>query len=312
MIQVFGCLVHCCRRISGLADTIRGAKEAQRSNSREFRLRRRPLKKSNVFFLFRITPSAPPLPSPPRASVVHPLIGRSEISWPGTEPLTSAWAHSSLSNHHSKDWLQLQSSRSFGPLPPALTLTLVLEQDHLAPHARLENRNWVESSKVAALLLELENLCSVGSKSILFSQWTAFLDLLQIPLSRSNISFVRLDGTLNQQQREKVIKQFSEESHILVLLMSLKAGGVGINLMAASHAFVLDPWWNPAVEEQAVMRIHRIGQTKRVMIKRFIAKGTIQRSALIASKMQSRATWENAHCMATFLSHVPPPKILSL
>nr|CAN74674.1 hypothetical protein VITISV_020205 [Vitis vinifera] len=162
--------------------------------------------------------------------------------------------------------------------------------DHLAPHARLENRNWVESSKVAALLLELENLCSVGSKSILFSQWTAFLDLLQIPLSRSNISFVRLDGTLNQQQREKVIKQFSEESHILVLLMSLKAGGVGINLMAASHAFVLDPWWNPAVEEQAVMRIHRIGQTKRVMIKRFIAKGTIQRSALIASKMQSRAT----------------------
>ncbi|KAL6329177.1 hypothetical protein AAG906_011638 [Vitis piasezkii] len=109
-------------------------------------------------------------------------------------------------------------------------------------------------------------------------------------LSRSNISFVRLDGTLNQQQREKVIKQFSEESNILVLLMSLKAGGVGINLMAASNAFVLDPWWNPAVEEQAVMRIHRIGQTKRVMIKRFIVKGTIQRSALIASKMQSGAT----------------------
>ncbi|KAL6319249.1 hypothetical protein AAG906_013923 [Vitis piasezkii] len=108
-------------------------------------------------------------------------------------------------------------------------------------------KNWVESSKVAALLLELENLCSVGSKN---------------SLSRSNISFVRLDGTLNQQQREKVIKQFSEESNILVLLMSLKAGGVGINLMAASNAFVLDPWWNPAVEEQAVMRIHRIGQTK--------------------------------------------------
>ena len=139
-----------------------------------------------------------------------------------------------------------------------------------------ENRNWVESSKVAALLLELENLCSVGSKSILFSQWTAFLDLLQIPLSRSDISFVRLDGTLNQQQREKVIKQFSEESNILVLLMSLKVGGVRINLMAVSHAFVLDPWWNPAVEEQAVMCIHRIGQTKRVMVKRFIVKGTIR------------------------------------
>lgn len=137
-------------------------------------------------------------------------------------------------------------------------------------------KNWVESSKVTALLHELETLRPSGSKSIVFSQWTAFLDLLQIPLSRSNISFIRLDGTLNQQQRERVIKQFSEESDILVLLMSLKAGGVGINLTAASNAFVLDPWWNPAVEEQAVMRIHRIGQTKSVMIKRFIVKGTVE------------------------------------
>ncbi|XVF46843.1 hypothetical protein PTKIN_Ptkin03bG0060200 [Pterospermum kingtungense] len=137
-------------------------------------------------------------------------------------------------------------------------------------------KNWVESTKIVALLQELENLRSSGSKSILFSQWTAFLDLLQIPLSRNNIPFVRLDGTLNQQQREKVIKQFSEDGKIMVLLMSLKAGGVGINLTAATNAFVLDPWWNPAVEEQAVMRIHRIGQTKRVAIKRFIVKGTVE------------------------------------
>lgn len=137
-------------------------------------------------------------------------------------------------------------------------------------------KSWVESSKVSALLSELKNLQTMSSKSIVFSQWTAFLDLLQIPLSRSNIPFLRLDGTLNQQQREKVIKQFSEEDNIMVLLMSLKAGGVGINLTAASNAFVMDPWWNPAVEEQAVMRIHRIGQTKRVMIKRFIVKGTVE------------------------------------
>ncbi|OMO58307.1 SNF2-related protein [Corchorus capsularis] len=137
-------------------------------------------------------------------------------------------------------------------------------------------KNWVESTKVIALLQELETLRSSGSKSILFSQWTAFLDLLQIPLSRNNISFLRLDGTLNQQQREKVIEQFSEDGSIMVLLMSLKAGGVGINLTAASNAFVLDPWWNPAVEEQAVMRIHRIGQTQRVAIKRFIVKGTVE------------------------------------
>ncbi|CAA6663709.1 unnamed protein product [Spirodela intermedia] len=139
----------------------------------------------------------------------------------------------------------------------------------------IEN-NWVESSKVSMLLKELEILCSSGLKGIIFSQWTAFLDILQVPLSRKNISFVRLDGTLNQQQREKVINQFSEEKSLTVLLMSLKAGGVGINLTAASHAFLLDPWWNPAVEEQAVMRIHRIGQTKSVSIKRFIVKGTVE------------------------------------
>ncbi|CAH2072145.1 unnamed protein product [Thlaspi arvense] len=96
------------------------------------------------------------------------------------------------------------------------------------------------------------------------------------PVCRNNISFVRLDGTLNQQQREKVLKEFTEDDSILVLLMSLKAGGVGINLTAASNAFVMDPWWNPAVEEQAVMRIHRIGQTKKVKIRRFIIKGTVE------------------------------------
>ncbi|KAK3154235.1 hypothetical protein QOZ80_2BG0188000 [Eleusine coracana subsp. coracana] len=138
------------------------------------------------------------------------------------------------------------------------------------------DKNWVESSKISSLLQELEALRNSGAKSIVFSQWTAFLDLLQIPLSRNNFSFTRLDGTLNLQQREKVIKEFSEDKGILVLLMSLKAGGVGINLTAASNAFVMDPWWNPAVEEQAIMRIHRIGQTKTVSIKRFIVKGTVE------------------------------------
>lgn len=137
-------------------------------------------------------------------------------------------------------------------------------------------KNWVESSKISFLLQELESLRSSGAKSIVFSQWTAFLDLLQIPLSRHGFSFTRLDGTLTLQQREKVINEFSNDKSILVLLMSLKAGGVGINLTAASNAFVMDPWWNPAVEEQAVMRIHRIGQTKSVSIKRFIVKGTVE------------------------------------
>ncbi|KAH9317698.1 hypothetical protein KI387_019467, partial [Taxus chinensis] len=137
-------------------------------------------------------------------------------------------------------------------------------------------KNWTESSKISVLLQHLEELRPLGSKSIVFSQWTAFLDLLQIPLSRGNFQYVRLDGTLNQQQRERVIREFSENPNILVMLISLKAGGVGINLTAASNVFLLDPWWNPAVEEQAIMRIHRIGQTKSVSIKRFIMKDTVE------------------------------------
>ncbi|RVX20005.1 DNA repair protein RAD5A [Vitis vinifera] len=142
----------------------------------------------------------------------------------------------------------------------------------------------------------IQSCCSLARtrKSLLCGLQNALgvhMFVMEIPVTpdpRSNISFVRLDGTLNQQQREKVIKQFSEESNILVLLMSLKAGGVGINLTAASNAFVLDPWWNPAVEEQAVMRIHRIGQTKRVMIKRFIVKGTVEEKMLAVQARKQR------------------------
>ncbi|GLJ41479.1 hypothetical protein SUGI_0858480 [Cryptomeria japonica] len=137
-------------------------------------------------------------------------------------------------------------------------------------------QNWKESSKVSALLKEFSGLKASGSKSIVFSQWTSFLDLLQIPFQRMNYGFVRLDGTMSQQQRERVIKEFSQNPHILVMLISLKAGGVGINLTAASNVFLMDPWWNPAVEEQAIMRIHRIGQTKEVKVRRFIVKGTVE------------------------------------
>ncbi|GBG80826.1 hypothetical protein CBR_g31382 [Chara braunii] len=137
-------------------------------------------------------------------------------------------------------------------------------------------KSWQESAKVTALFNELDPLRQTGAKSIVFSQWTAFLDLLEIPLKRKKFSFVRLDGSLSQHNREKAIRDFSTNPDVTVMLISLKAGGVGINLTAASNAFLLDPWWNPAVEEQAIMRIHRIGQKNAVNIRRFIVKGTVE------------------------------------
>ncbi|XP_071940584.1 DNA repair protein RAD5B-like isoform X2 [Coffea arabica] len=139
-------------------------------------------------------------------------------------------------------------------------------------------KNWKESSKVSKLLDCLERLRKSGSgeKSIVFSQWTSFLDLLEIPLKRRRIGFLRFDGRLSQKQREIVLREFSETGEKMVLLMSLKAGGVGLNLTAASNVFLMDPWWNPAVEEQAIMRIHRIGQKRTVRVRRFIVKGTVE------------------------------------
>ncbi|KAJ9154191.1 hypothetical protein P3X46_027553 [Hevea brasiliensis] len=139
-------------------------------------------------------------------------------------------------------------------------------------------KNWKESSKVSKLLECLERIrrSSSGEKSIVFSQWTSFLDLLEIPLRRRRIGFLRFDGKLVQKQRERVLKEFNETEEKTVLLMSLKAGGVGLNLTAASNVFLMDPWWNPAVEEQAIMRIHRIGQKRTVTVRRFIVKDTVE------------------------------------
>ncbi|KAJ4901761.1 DNA repair protein RAD5B [Raphanus sativus] len=139
-------------------------------------------------------------------------------------------------------------------------------------------KNWKESSKVSELIkcLEKIRMSGTGEKSIVFSQWTSFLDLLEIPLRKRGIEFLRFDGKLAQKAREKVLKEFNETKQKTVLLMSLKAGGVGLNLTAASNVFLMDPWWNPAVEEQAIMRIHRIGQKRTVCVRRFIVKDTVE------------------------------------
>ncbi|RAL38812.1 hypothetical protein DM860_013493 [Cuscuta australis] len=139
-------------------------------------------------------------------------------------------------------------------------------------------KNWKESSKVKKLLdcLQCISRSGSGEKSIVFSQWTSFLDLLEIPLKRNGIGFLRFDGRLAQKQRENILREFSETHEKMVMLMSLKAGGVGLNLTAASNVFLVDPWWNPAVEEQAIMRIHRIGQKRTVCVRRFIVKDTVE------------------------------------
>ncbi|GAV79907.1 SNF2_N domain-containing protein/Helicase_C domain-containing protein/HIRAN domain-containing protein/zf-C3HC4_2 domain-containing protein, partial [Cephalotus follicularis] len=140
------------------------------------------------------------------------------------------------------------------------------------------------SSKVSALLTLLE--ASRGEnptlKSVVFSQFRKMLKLLEEPLTAAGFKILRLDGSMNATRRAQVIKEFGVggSDGPTILLASLKASGTGINLTAASRVYLLEPWWNPAVEEQAMDRVHRIGQKLDVKIVRLIARNSIEERIL--------------------------------
>ncbi|RZB76644.1 ATP-dependent helicase rhp16 isoform B [Glycine soja] len=119
-----------------------------------------------------------------------------------------------------------------------------------------------------------------SAKGIVFSQFTSFLDLINYSLHKSGVSCVQLNGSMSLAARDAAIKRFTEDPDCKIFLMSLKAGGVALNLTVASHVFLMDPWWNPAVERQAQDRIHRIGQYKPIRIVRFVIENTIEERIL--------------------------------
>jgi len=138
------------------------------------------------------------------------------------------------------------------------------------------------SSKLDLLFETLDNSLAGSHKALIFSQWTSLLDLIEAPLREKKIEFVRLDG--KTKDRKKVVDTFQQPSGPPVFLISLKAGGVGLNLTEADHIFLMDPWWNPAVEAQAADRAHRIGQKRPVIIHRLVAKGTVEDHILLLQK----------------------------
>jgi len=113
-------------------------------------------------------------------------------------------------------------------------------------------------------------------KALIFSQFLGMLALIKEKLVENNIAFDYFDGSTSPQEREKAIQNFQTNDMSRVFLISLKAGGVGLNLTAADYVYIVDPWWNPAVEQQAIDRTHRIGQTKNIFAYRMICKDTIE------------------------------------
>ena len=139
------------------------------------------------------------------------------------------------------------------------------------------------SSKIDLLVETLEEVVSEGHKALVFSQWTSLLDRIEPHLRSHDLGFVRLDGSTRN--RGDIVEQFQDDNGPPVFLISLKAGGTGLNLTAADHVFLVDPWWNPAVEDQAADRAHRIGQDKPVMVYRLVAEDTVEERIL---KLQDR------------------------
>jgi superfamily II DNA or RNA helicase len=172
-----------------------------------------------------------------------------------------------------------------GGVMAALEALLRLRQAACHP-GLIPGQSAASSAKLALLMEALDSVVAEGHKALVFSQWTSLLDLVEPHLRAAPVDFVRLDGSTRD--REAVVRRFQEDAAIPLMLVSLKAGGTGLNLTAADHIFLLDPWWNPAVEDQAADRAHRIGQRRPVMVYRLIAIDTVE-ERILALQQRKRA-----------------------
>lgn len=134
------------------------------------------------------------------------------------------------------------------------------------------------SAKVDTLVEQLREVLDEGHKALVFSQFTSLLSIVRDRLDQAGVTYEYLDG--KTRDRQERVERFQNDPACRLFLVSLKAGGLGLNLTAAEYVFLLDPWWNPAVEAQAVDRAHRIGQTRNVFAYRLIARGTVEEKVL--------------------------------
>ncbi|KAL5360811.1 SNF2 family N-terminal domain-containing protein [Aspergillus floccosus] len=155
------------------------------------------------------------------------------------------------------------------------------EEEHVKKNSiinRIRMEDWTSSTKIEMLVYELYKLRSKKQthKSIVFSQFTSMLQLVEWRLRRAGFNTVMLDGTMTPAQRQKSIDYFMKNVDVEVFLVSLKAGGVALNLTEASRVFIVDPWWNPAAEWQSADRCHRIGQRRPCVITRLCIEDSVE------------------------------------
>ena len=211
----------------------------------------------------------------------------------------SAYTELQLAARAQIDQLRQQSSGA----ARMRVLTALLRLRQACCDLRLLGKEGSSSAKLNALLELLQEAIDSGHRTLIFSQFTAMLDIIEAALENMGISFCRLDGSTRD--RQAVVERFQSDESIPVFLISLKAGGVGLNLTAADTVIHFDPWWNPAVEAQATDRAHRIGQRRVVTSIKLIARDTVE-ERVVRMQEKKRELLEGTVDAETALEQLSP------
>ncbi|KAL6714075.1 hypothetical protein ACLMJK_008569 [Lecanora helva] len=189
--------------------------------------------------------------------------------------------------------------------PPKMTLAQLKKEGMRNAKARKQylkrlNKEWIPSAKTDKTMELLRDIharkdpyTKQCEKTIVFSQFTSLLDLLEVPMAHENWNYSRYDGSMSAGARNDAVNSFMEKSNCKIMLVSLKAGNAGLNLTCASQVIILDPFWNPFIEEQAIDRAHRIGQQKPVQVHRILVQNTVE-DRILALQEKKRALIEGA------------------
>ncbi len=187
---------------------------------------------------------------------------------------------------------------------------LKLRQIALFPVLADDKMKEVSSCKFESMKDMLEDIMEEKHKVLIFSQFVKSLKIIEKHISSMGIKYSYLDGSTKN--REEEIKKFQKQKEISVFLLSLKAGGVGINLTAADYVFIFDPWWNPAVENQAIDRAHRIGQDHKVIAYKMIVKDTVEEKILKLQERKKKLVTEIVSEDSAFLKSLTKDDVISL
>eukprot|EP01091_Cochliopodium_minus_P012520 TRINITY_DN3809_c0_g1_i2.p1 TRINITY_DN3809_c0_g1~~TRINITY_DN3809_c0_g1_i2.p1 ORF type:complete len:672 (+),score=231.22 TRINITY_DN3809_c0_g1_i2:113-2128(+) len=158
------------------------------------------------------------------------------------------------------------------------------EQDYFKGTKKFINLGEMKYSAKMNTLVEQLKQMKEGDKAVIYSQFTSFLTLLGFALIREKLEYERLDGTMTQIKRAAAIENFKKNLKVNIFLISLKAGGVGLNLTEANKLWLIDPWWNPAIDRQAIERVYRLGQKRNVQVLRLIMEGSIEEKIIELQK----------------------------